>query len=70
MLTSLTIGSQWGPWKVWSACSKTCGGGEKLRVRICEGTAGNVESLNCEGHSQEFRECNSQECPGRQYVPE
>ncbi|WAR23497.1 SSPO-like protein [Mya arenaria] len=55
------VDGSWGSWRVWSACSKSCGTGRQLRVRTCEGvTSGGTD---CKGDAQENRPCNAHDCP-------
>ena len=55
---------QWQAWAVWSACSKTCGGGTQQRSRAiltneaCGGTP-------CSGTGSESQNCNTQACAGK-----
>ncbi|XP_061196271.1 thrombospondin-1-like [Saccostrea echinata] len=41
----------YGPWSIWSLCSKSCGTGQRTRRRTCHDVtrchAGNVELQNC-----------------------
>ena len=59
---------EWTQWGKWSECSKTCGGGEQKRKRVCE-----VPKLRfsfdrkhsvCPGDDMEKRKCNKNPCPG------
>ncbi len=47
----LSIVSQWGEWTTWSACSTTCGRGQRIRVRQCVGRG------VCEGSASQMDEC-------------
>ena len=60
---------EWTEWGKWSTCSKTCGGGEQSRKRVCE-----VPQLRfslakkysvCPGEHTESRKCNKDQCPGK-----
>ena len=60
---------EWTQWGKWSECSKTCGGGEQKRKRVCE-----VPKLRfsfdrkhsiCPGDDMEKRKCNKNPCPGK-----
>lgn len=50
--------SLWTPWADWSACTVSCGGGQRTRVRTCDPTAG-----DCPGKGNETEACNGQACP-------
>jgi hypothetical protein len=46
-------------WQEWSACSKSCAGGQKSRRRYC--SSGDLN--DCTGESFETESCNETECP-------
>jgi len=48
--------STWSAWYAWSICSKSCGGGEKSRKRIC------LYGSDCQGMHEETTKCNTQTC--------
>ncbi|XP_062907004.1 SCO-spondin [Mobula hypostoma] len=51
-------------WSVWSQCSRSCGGGQRIRSRTC-GRPG----TSCKGGTVQMAECNQmpcQGCPGNQ----
>ncbi|XP_074753624.1 SCO-spondin-like [Athene noctua] len=56
----------WGAWSPWGPCSVSCGGGERLRRRQCQGPA-------CPGLGLQSQICNTHVCreagcpPGRQF---
>jgi len=43
----------WSTWTNWSECSKTCGTGYQIRIRICQGDY-------CEGCREEMQACSLQ----------
>ena len=58
----------WTQWGEWTQCSKTCGGGNQKRKRVCE-----VPQLKyslakkfsvCPGDDTESKKCNNNPCPG------
>lgn len=53
--TAKKAGKEFEAWSEWSACSKSCDGGVRSRVRACLGTG-------CVGHSKEFADCNKEPC--------
>lgn len=46
---------KWKPWTTWTECTKSCGEGQRHRVRICDGQ-------NCEGGNFEATKCKKREC--------
>ena len=57
----LVVDCVWKSWDNWSSCSKTCGGGTKLRTRrvlIYEQNDG----VTCPGESLERQDCNTENC--------
>uniref|UniRef100_A0A3Q1EYH2 Adhesion G protein-coupled receptor B1a n=1 Tax=Acanthochromis polyacanthus TaxID=80966 RepID=A0A3Q1EYH2_9TELE len=55
------VDGKWQPWSLWSGCSKTCGGGNQQRNRICYGPFFGGQS--CPGEREEIRRCNEKRCP-------
>ncbi len=51
-----------GGWSEWSPCSKSCGGGERSKVRECIVPRDGDDSL-CEGNGILTEKCNTQPCP-------
>ena len=52
-------GCQWADWAPWSMCSKTCGGGQKVRTREKLPGVG-----TCDGAADQVAVCAEQEvCP-------
>ena len=53
----------WGDYGEWSACSKSCGSGEKTRSRqkVTEASGGGQE---CQGDASETDSCKEDACPG------
>ncbi|XP_077382536.1 adhesion G protein-coupled receptor B1 isoform X3 [Festucalex cinctus] len=55
------VDGRWQPWSLWSGCSKTCGGGNQQRNRICYGPF--FGGQPCPGELEEVRHCNEKRCP-------
>ena len=62
-LDKIAVDCEWGDFGSWNSCSKTCGGGEKVRIRtkIIEAVG---EGNDCNGNTSENKECNTDPCPG------
>ena len=61
----LKVNGQWGLWSDVTYCSKSCGGGNKESMRVCDNPAPKNGGTNCTGISWEkLKECNTEECPG------
>ncbi|XP_069502497.1 SCO-spondin-like [Ambystoma mexicanum] len=58
----------YGPWSEWSACSASCAGGYKQRMRTCEEKK--VNGAPCGSEATETQECNEQPCPADCMVSE
>jgi hypothetical protein len=54
-------------WSDWSACSKTCGKGEKIRERTCTNPTPKGNGKPCEdlGPSLGVEQCQTMECPSK-----
>lgn len=52
-------------WSAWTPCTKSCGGGGKLRTRTCNDPHPRYGGRNCShlGRKFEFAECNVGYCP-------
>jgi len=53
----------WSRWGDWSECTAKCGGGSQSRNRTCTEPAPAHGGLQCEGGTEETRECGSEPCP-------
>ena len=60
--TIASVDCNWGAWRDPGACSKSCGGGtrSKIRVKLVEEKNGG----QCIGKSIAFELCNMNSCPG------
>ncbi|CAL8292836.1 unnamed protein product [Arctogadus glacialis] len=56
-------GARWGTWETWSACSRDCSGGFRVRKRSCSGPDGGPHPPGvCSGTPVEYQDCNRQPC--------
>lgn len=51
------------PGKVGLTCSKTCGNGSRIRVRLCNNPAPSHEGKYCEGEGKNSEDCLVRNCP-------
>ena len=57
------VDCSWSSWQAWSACTKTCGGGTKTKIRtksVAENSYG-----SCSGSSTEKVACEEDVCPSK-----
>ncbi|CAD6197895.1 unnamed protein product [Caenorhabditis auriculariae] len=54
---------QWGDWRPWGDCSRTCGGGVQKALRDCDKPRPENGGKYCVGQRERYRSCNTQECP-------
>ena len=55
----------WEKWTVWSPCSASCAGGEKIRIQTCSKPFPAFGGKPCTGADTERLPCNSNiPCPG------
>ena len=59
-----SVDGQWSKWNDWSACSRTCGIGQKRRSRTCTNPPPANGGKDCVGNKDETRECSNRICPG------
>ena len=54
-----------GAWNEWSYsdCSKSCGGGEQIRIRSCNAPEPQNGGNDCVGIHFEINSCNTNACP-------
>ncbi|KAM7440987.1 hypothetical protein ABFA07_009879 [Porites harrisoni] len=57
------IDGQWSKWIDWSACSRTCGIGQKRRSRTCTDPPPAHGDKKCAGKAHETKECSNRICP-------
>uniref|UniRef100_A0A8C9YCU5 SCO-spondin n=1 Tax=Sander lucioperca TaxID=283035 RepID=A0A8C9YCU5_SANLU len=58
----------WSQWSNWTECTKSCGGGVRSRRRECDSPRPEGEGNYCEGLGTEVIACNTDHCPGCEYV--
>lgn len=61
-----SIDGGWGPFGTWSKCTVSCGGGFRLRRRMCDSPLPQNGGAECIGCSIDYEICNAQKCPERQ----
>ena len=49
----------WSDWRSWSACTGTCGGGQRARRRLCNNPPPDpeIEGAACEGDEKDYEDC-------------
>ncbi|XP_054287703.1 A disintegrin and metalloproteinase with thrombospondin motifs 7-like [Macrosteles quadrilineatus] len=57
------VNGEWGEWKGWSECSRSCGGGVSVRERKCDNPQPQHKGRYCLGQRHEYAMCNTQDCP-------
>ncbi|XP_023224670.1 semaphorin-5A-like [Centruroides sculpturatus] len=57
------IDGQWSEWSSWEECNVPCGGGIQSRQRNCNNPFPQYGGRECLGCNQEYRHCNTHECP-------
>ena len=65
-----TVDGGYSPWGKYSACSVSCGGGIKTRKRKCNRPKPEHGGDDCSdlGPDTESAQCNTHECPSKQYL--
>ena len=67
---SFTVSGNYTEWSEWSACNKTCDGGQQKRERNCTNPSPANGGLKCTeqglGAAQEILSCNENPCPSRE----
>ncbi|KAK6195859.1 hypothetical protein SNE40_001200 [Patella caerulea] len=62
------VNGGWSEWDVdWSQCSRTCGGGVKIKSRKCNNPSPRFGGLDCVGENTKAELCNQKDCSTSQY---
>lgn len=61
-----TVDGNWSEWSVWEECSRTCGQGNRTRVRTCSDPPAQYGGRLCEGAAVEVIMCSVRPCPGEE----
>ena len=62
---STTVHGNWGRWVDWAQCSKSCEGGIRTRIRLCNNPSPLYSGRQCNGSVLEEEVCNDIQCPGK-----
>lgn len=62
IFVSFLVDGNWGEWSSWSACTKSCGVGVRMRVRSCDNPPPSKEGRDCVGHNTQKVDCKSGDC--------
>ncbi|KAB5517168.1 hypothetical protein PHYPO_G00186550 [Pangasianodon hypophthalmus] len=57
------VDGQWSEWTAWEECSRTCGQGNRTRVRTCSKPPAQHGGRACEGQAVEVIMCSIRPCP-------
>lgn len=58
-----SVDGGWGPWRNYSQCSRTCGGGVSFMERHCDNPRPAHGGKYCIGEWKKYKLCNTQPCP-------
>ncbi|KAJ0032742.1 hypothetical protein NQD34_002823 [Periophthalmus magnuspinnatus] len=61
---TVRVDGNWSEWSVWEECSRTCGHGNRTRVRTCSDPPVQHGGRACEGRAVEVMMCSVRPCPG------
>ena len=64
----MLVDGAWGEWGGYDSCTRTCGGGEKVKRRICNKPAPNHGGLSCPGPNSTKSDCNTNQCPSKIFM--
>ncbi|XP_029988074.1 hemicentin-1 [Sphaeramia orbicularis] len=57
------VDGNWSEWSLWEECSRTCGQGNRTRVRTCSNPPAQHGGRPCEGRAVEVIMCSVRPCP-------
>ncbi|XP_051232997.1 hemicentin-1 isoform X2 [Dicentrarchus labrax] len=57
------VDGNWSEWSLWEECSRTCGQGNRTRVRTCSNPPAQHRGRPCEGKAVEVIMCSVRPCP-------
>ncbi|XP_068599564.1 hemicentin-1 [Brachionichthys hirsutus] len=57
------VDGNWSDWSVWEECSRTCGQGNRTRIRACSNPPAQHGGRPCEGKAAEVLMCSVRPCP-------
>ncbi|XP_044055859.1 hemicentin-1 isoform X2 [Siniperca chuatsi] len=57
------VNGNWSEWSLWEECSRTCGQGNRTRVRTCSNPPAQHGGRPCEGKAVEVIMCSVRPCP-------
>ncbi|XP_077463990.1 hemicentin-1 [Stigmatopora argus] len=57
------VDGRWSEWSLWEECSRTCGHGNRTRVRTCSNPPPQFGGRPCEGRSLDVIMCSVRPCP-------
>ena len=63
-LNSFSVDGGWGTWSEFSACSRNCGNGWRVRYRYCNNPSPTRRGRFCRGDNKEKVQCKEKPCPG------
>ena len=66
----ILVDGQWGNWRVYETCSKSCGSGTKVRTRLCDNPSPLNGGVSCTGPGRDETTCKANPCPGSLFIDE
>ncbi|XP_047443825.1 hemicentin-1 isoform X2 [Mugil cephalus] len=57
------VDGSWSEWSLWEECSRTCGQGNRTRIRTCSSPPAQHGGRPCEGKAVEVIMCSVRPCP-------